>query len=174
MSRHISVFIEIAQFSNQKLEYDLEENKLVLDRVLSYPYSYPFPYGFIPNTLGEDGDELDVLVIGGGVDHLTHGSFCQAHIVGALLMEDEKGMDEKILVVPFEHSKNGTSTLEDIDAKDLEHVSWFFTNYKSDPRDPSRWSRVFDLVGRDAAIDLYRIGIQRALDLVTPSGEANV
>jgi inorganic pyrophosphatase len=174
MSRHISVFIEISQFSNQKLEYDLQKNKLILDRVLSYPYSYPFPYGFIPNTLGEDGDELDVLLIGGNVNHLTPGSFCQAHIVGALLMEDEKGKDEKILAVSFECSKNGHIKLEDIDTKDLEHVSWFFTHYKSDPRDASRWSRVFEVVGRDAAIDLYRAAIQRALDLVVPSGDSNV
>uniref|UniRef100_A0A6C0K4S4 inorganic diphosphatase n=1 Tax=viral metagenome TaxID=1070528 RepID=A0A6C0K4S4_9ZZZZ len=174
MTRHISVYIEIAKFSNQKLEYDLGENKLVLDRVLSYPYTYPFAYGFIPNTLGEDGDELDVLVLEGGDHLLLPGSFCHCHIVGALLMEDEKGQDEKLLAIPYEKSLEGTVSLTDISSVDLQNIHWFFSNYKSDIREPSRWSRVSDFVGREAALDLYRAGVQRALDRLLSVGDQQV
>lgn len=175
MARHVSVFIEIAQYSNQKFEYDSLENKLHIDRVLTYPYHYPFPYGFIPNTLGEDGDELDVLVIGNS-QTLSPGSFCQCHIIGALLMEDEKGMDEKLLAVPYEDSLQGTMTLENVASVDLQNIHWFFSNYKSDQRDSSRWSRVYEFVGREAALGLYEAGILRSLKSImkTYSNDMNV
>ena len=59
----IKVYIEIEQFSNQKYEFSRETNQLELDRVLPYPYFYPYSYGFIPNPVAMDGDDLDALII---------------------------------------------------------------------------------------------------------------
>ena len=63
MTGPVKIYVEIEQFSNQKYEWNKETESLELDRVLPYPYFYPFSYGFIENTLAQDGDELDALII---------------------------------------------------------------------------------------------------------------
>ena len=93
----IKVYIEIEQFSNIKYEYDKNSNKLIIDRILDEPFKYPFSYGFIPNTLADDNDELDALIITD--KKLVNDAYYDVYIIGCLVMEDEKGMDEKILCV---------------------------------------------------------------------------
>jgi len=63
MANPVKVYIEIERFSNQKYEWNKSTESLELDRVLPYPYFYPFAYGFIENTTAEDGDELDALIV---------------------------------------------------------------------------------------------------------------
>ena len=98
----VKSILEIEQHSNKKWEYDRTADTLFLDRVLPYPYYYPYAYGFFPNTLGNDGDELDMLYITDTpyVNYNTIKTTIGGYIVGGLVMEDEKGMDEKIFVVP--------------------------------------------------------------------------
>src|SRR5512136_922753 len=94
----IDVVIEIPKGSRNKYEYDEQLGTFRLDRVLYSSVHYPTDYGFVPNTLAEDGDHLDVLVI------VTEPTFTGCHIlvrpVGVLSMRDEKGVDAKILAVP--------------------------------------------------------------------------
>ena len=150
----VTVYVEIEKHSNLKYEFNKETGQLELDRILSYPYFYPYPYGFIPNTKSLDGDEIDVLIV-------SEGTFCKntcmkGFIVGALIMEDEKGMDEKLLVVT-EDDYNSVKDIKDLEQKTLDDIHWFFTNYKK--TDEKRWSRVSDFVGRDEAIDLYNASV---------------
>merc|ERR1711966_432309 len=94
----LDIYIEISLGSNLKYEYDKEYSKLRLDRVLSSSMIYPGNYGYIPNTLAQDNDELDALVI---VPYsILPGTILKCKVIGALIMEDEKGLDEKIIVVP--------------------------------------------------------------------------
>ena len=81
-----------------KYEMDKESGAVFVDRILFTPMFYPCNYGFMPNTLSDDGDPVDVLVV--GRHELAPGSVIRAVPVGVLMMEDEKGGDEKIVAVP--------------------------------------------------------------------------
>lgn len=152
----VKVIIEIERHSNQKWEYDRVNDRLYLDRVLNYPYFYPYSYGFFPNTLGNDGDELDVLLITEKRYQNYNDSKIEIEgiIVGGLMMHDEKGEDEKIFVVPLDeiesyYNKTGLEL-------QLMHddIIWFFSNYKS--REEGKWSRVEHLLNREDAVNVYR------------------
>jgi inorganic pyrophosphatase len=150
MGNPIKVYIEIEQFSNQKYEWNKTTDKLELDRVLPYPYFYPFAYGFIENTLAQDGDELDALII---TDKpVKKDAFYSVRIVGVLVMEDEKGMDEKILCV-LENDAERIKDILDIHETDRMNIHWFFTNYKKST--PGKWSRVHSFETRTQAVQIY-------------------
>lgn len=95
----VDVIIEIAKGGHIKYEYDKEKNMLVCDRILHTPMKYPFNYGFIPNTLSEDGDPLDVVVLMD--DELVPGCMIRCKIIGYLDTKDDAGNDPKIIVCPI-------------------------------------------------------------------------
>ena len=95
-----NVIIEVPKGSNNKYEYYAEKDIFKLDRVLYSSVHYPGCYGFIPQTLGGDGDPLDVIVLTG--EPMITGSVLNARPVGFLKMTDDKGQDEKILAVPID------------------------------------------------------------------------
>jgi inorganic pyrophosphatase len=158
----VNVIIEIERHSNMKWEYCRETGELELDRILPYPYFYPYAYGFFPDTLGNDGDEMDVLFITETpfVNYNTIRASIGGYIVGALVMEDEKGMDEKIFVVP----ENEIAAFREMDHnaknKIYEDVVWFFSHYKSKD-DGKRWSKVHRIVDEWEAIQLYKESVER-------------
>ena len=144
----VDVFVEIEQFSNMKYEFDKKENKLILDRILEEPFVYPFAYGFIPNTLADDMDELDALIISYN-KNIKQNNYYKCKIIGGLIMEDEKGMDEKILCVLEEEY----DTIKKINYMEKNDIHDFFTNYKNKNKD--KWSRVHNFVEVSDAINLY-------------------
>lgn len=146
----VEVFIEIEKFSNQKYEVNKETGELELDRILPYPYFYPYAYGFIPNTLAMDGDDLDALIITD--TPLKKNNIYKSRIVGVLVMEDEKGMDEKVLCVLDEDSIN-INDISDFEPDVLDNVKWFFKNYKN--KTPEKWSNVIGYENKKYAIRLY-------------------
>jgi inorganic pyrophosphatase len=147
----VNVYIEIEQFSNQKYEFNKEKGELELDRVLPHPFTYPYAYGFIPNTLAEDGDDLDALIVTN--TPLEKGKEYKTRIVGVLIMEDEKGMDEKILCV-LEKDYETIQDIGDLPESSLENVKWFFENYKK--KDNGKWSKVSGYETKDDAVKLYK------------------
>jgi inorganic pyrophosphatase len=149
----VTAYIEIEKHSNIKYEYDHNLKKLVVDRILPYPYFYPFSYGFIPQTKADDDDELDVLLLTDQKCHInTH---YDVYIVGALVMEDEKGMDEKILAILCDDISGSTiRDIDDISDEIKDNIHWFFSNYKS--KTPNKWSKVHGFVNKEQAIELYQ------------------
>jgi inorganic pyrophosphatase len=125
----VNVIVEIPKGSQNKYEYDKEKNVFRLDRVLFSPFHYPGDYGFIPNTLAEDKDPLDALVL---VSHPTFpGALIEAKPIGALKMKDGKDNDEKILCVPlydqrFSHLKD----IRDVQEPVALEIAHFFRVYK--------------------------------------------
>ena len=120
----INVVIEVPANSAVKYEMDKESGAVFVDRILFTPMFYPCNYGFMPNTLSDDGDPVDVLVV--GRHELAPGSVIRAVPVGVLMMEDEKGGDEKIVAVPevlgsFRHVLDDAFGGENDDEKDLDH-----------------------------------------------------
>ena len=130
-SDHGSVlaFIEIPRGSRNKYEYDEERGVFQLDRVLYSSVHYPTDYGFIPDTLAEDGDHLDILVL---VQEPTFsGCMIEARPLGGLDMADEKGPDFKVLAVPvgdprFSHYRS----LDEVGEHWLKEIETFFSTYK--------------------------------------------
>jgi inorganic pyrophosphatase len=129
-SKLINVIIEIPKGSNNKYEFDLESNSIKLDRVLSTEMTYPADYGFIPNTLADDGDPLDVLVL---ISNSTFpGCIIEARPIGVLKMRDQNGEDYKIISVANKDPYyNDIKKLEDLPKAFLEKIKVFFKQYKT-------------------------------------------
>lgn len=148
----VKVYIEIEQFSNVKYEYNKKLQELEVDRILDQPYVYPYAYGYIPNTLADDGDDLDVLILTNLP--LKNDAFYSAYIVGALQMEDEKGQDEKVLCVLKGDYQKNTKDIENITPEVKENISSFFANYKNTT--PNKWSKVGGFINKSEAVKLYK------------------
>ena len=127
----INVVIEIPYGSNIKYELDKESGAVVVDRVMYSAMFYPANYGFVPNTLSNDGDPADVLVL--NEYPLQAGSVIKARLIGVLVMEDESGMDEKLLAVPvskIDPRYDNIKSLEDLPKITLDRIKNFFETYK--------------------------------------------
>lgn len=144
----IEVFVEIPKGSRNKYEYDHERHVMRLDRRLFSATVYPADYGFVPDTLGEDGDPLDALVL---LDDPTFpGCLVRAHPVGVFWMSDEKGPDAKIISVPVDDARSGrVSDLSDLPPHLLDEIAHFFEVYKM--LEPNKESSTRGYEGREAA-----------------------
>jgi inorganic pyrophosphatase len=105
-----------------------------------------------------DGDDLDILIITD--KHLLNDCFYHVFIIGVLVMEDEKGMDEKILCV-LEDDYTKIQNITDLDESILDKIHWFFSNYKNNQHD--KWSNVIRYDNREHAIDLYNKSIIKTI-----------
>ncbi|MBD2362611.1 MULTISPECIES: inorganic diphosphatase [unclassified Anabaena] len=126
----INVLIEIAGGSKNKYEFDKELQAFALDRVLYSSVKYPYDYGFIPNTLADDGDPLDGMVI---MDEPTFpGCIIPARPIGFLEMIDGGDRDEKILCVPDKDPRyTHVKSLRDVAPHRLDEIAEFFRSYKN-------------------------------------------
>ena len=125
----IEVFIEIPKGSRNKYEYDHERHVMRLDRRLLSATTYPADYGFIPETLGEDGDPLDALVM--LEDATFPGCLVPARPVGVFWMEDEKGADAKIICMPDRDPFwDGFHEISELPEALLAEIEHFFNVYK--------------------------------------------
>lgn len=125
----IPVLIEIPKGSRNKYEYDKERGVIMFDRMLFSSVHYPSDYGFIPDTLAEDGDPLDALVL--VWEPTFPGCMIEAKPIGVFIMEDEKGPDEKILAVPImDPLWNHINELDEAPPHLLREIEHFFSIYK--------------------------------------------
>lgn len=124
----VNTVVEIPEWSRLKVEWDRQRAVFMLDRVEPKIFAKPCNYGFIPQTLDEDGDELDTLII--CPEPLTTGVWLEARIIGVLRFEDDGEVDDKVVVVPADNRDDDRiNSLDDIPqlVKQLEH---HFTHYK--------------------------------------------
>ncbi len=126
----INVVIEIPTGSNHKIEWNRKLACFELDRVEPAIFAKPCNYGFIPQTLDEDGDELDALVI--TEQPLTTGVFLKARVLGVMKFVDDGEVDDKIIVVPEDDRNNGNAykTLEDLPVQLIKQLEFHFNHYK--------------------------------------------
>lgn len=126
---NLNVIVEIPKGSRNKYEYDKEKRMFKLDRMLFSATHYPADYGYIENTLGDDGDPLDALVI--LWEPTFPGCLIEARFLGHLDMEDEKGRDEKVLCVPLTDPHwNNLREISDVPSHLLKEIEHFFAMYK--------------------------------------------
>ena len=138
----IYVVIEIpANSAPVKYEIDKESHSVFVDRFMATAMFYPANYGFIPNTLGEDGDPLDVLVV---TPHpVIPGSVVSARPIGVLHMSDEAGQDAKLVAVPHDKLSalyRNVKEAEDLPALLMQQIQHFFEHYKD--LEPGKWVKV--------------------------------
>lgn len=158
--KEIYVVVEIPQGSNVKYELDKENNLLFVDRFLHTSMVYPFNYGFIPQTLAEDGDPLDVLVL--CENQVFPGSVIVAKPIGVLIMEDENGKDEKIIAVPLpkvDPVEGIYDNVDDIPDGLKNKIKHFFEYYKT--LEPGKWVKVKRWLGKKKAEEIIIKGVKR-------------
>lgn len=150
----INVFIEIPKDSNIKYELDKESGVIMVDRFLYTAMSYPFNYGFVPNTLSEDGDPIDVLVL--SEYPVAPGTVIPSVVIGMLEMEDEEGIDTKVLAVPTKKvdPDYGEFTIETLPEAMKNKMKHFFENYKT--LEPGKWVKIKEWKGKEVALEAVK------------------
>jgi inorganic pyrophosphatase len=158
----INVFIEIPQGGLPvKYELDKTSGALFVNRFLHTTMFYPGNYGFVPQTLAEDGDPVDVLVVSQVA--VVPGAVVRCRPVGALMMEDENGKDEKVIAVPVEQLNPyyaGIRTVDDLPKILRDQIAHFFRHYRD--LEAGKWVKVERWAGPDEAAQLIRKAIERA------------
>ena len=142
------VTIEVPKGQRNKYEVDHKTGRLRLDRYLYTPMGYPTDYGYIEETLGEDGDPLDALML---LPESVHpGVIVQGRAVGMLKMVDDAGGDDKVICVPAgDHRWDHINDLADVPADELDAIKHFFIHYKD--LEPGKFVEGADFVGRAEA-----------------------
>lgn len=157
----VNVIVEVP-LGGQPIKYELDKaaGTLVVDRFLYTPMSYPGNYGFVPHTLSEDGDPIDVLVC--NTRELVPGCIINVRPIGVLVMEDNAGQDEKVLAVPSAHLTkryDGIESFADLPEITLKQIEHFFEHYKD--LEQGKWVKVGDWGGPDEARRLIVEAIER-------------
>ena len=126
----INVVVEIPAGSNHKIEWNRKLAVMQLDRVEPAIFAKPTNYGFIPQTLDEDGDELDVLLV--TEQPLATGIFLEARVIGVMKFVDDGEVDDKIVCVPADDRNNGNAykTLADLPQQLIKQIEFHFNHYK--------------------------------------------
>ncbi len=155
----ITVVVEIPEGSSHKIEWDRHVGVMKLDRVEPKVFAKPTNYGFIPQTLDEDGDELDVLLITDSP--LSTGVVVDARVIGVMKFVDDGEVDDKVIAVPSDDRNNGDAiqTLEDIPAQLIKQIEFHFNRYK-DLKKPGS-TVVKEFAGLDEAKTVIHDAIER-------------
>lgn len=154
----VNIFIEIPQGGNIKYELDKDSGVVFVDRFVYTAMSYPFNYGFIPGTAADDGDPVDVLVVSS--QPVQAGVVIPSVVIGMLEMEDEEGIDTKLVAVPTQKIDpiNGVykdvSELPEILRNKMKH---FFEHYKE--LEPGKWVKVREWKSAEVALEEVKKGI---------------
>lgn len=157
----LNVIVEVP-LGGEPIKYEIDKTSgaLFVDRFLYTPMRYPGNYGFIPHTLCGDGDPLDAIVMNSRP--LIPGSVVRCRPVGVLVMEDENGEDEKIIVLPvakLTRAYDGIRDVGDLQGIQIERVRHFFAHYKD--LEGGKWSRVDHVGDVEEAKALIKQSIDR-------------
>jgi len=155
----VNVIIEIAMASDPiKYEVDKETGALFVDRFVGTAMHYPTNYGYVPQTIAGDGDPVDVLVL--TPFPIVPGAVIPCRPIGILNMEDESGLDGKVLALPTQKILplyNHINKLEDLNPSQLNIIAHFFEHYKD--LEEGKWVKVLGWEGKDAAVKEIMDGI---------------
>ena len=151
MSDTLHILIEIPAGSNIKYEQDEENGRIYVDRFVPTPMFYPENYGSVEGAKGKDGDLLDALVLTS--QPIAPGCWIKARVIGMLEMEDEGGIDHKLICVPAKTKQDvvfgAYNDLSDIPQWRLDRMKHFFEHYKD--LEPEKWAKINKFVGKAEA-----------------------
>ena len=157
----VNAVIEVPMYGGPvKYEFDKDSGALLVDRFIGTAMHYPCNYGFVPHTLGEDGDPIDILVMTSAP--LMSGTVIACRPIGILNMEDEAGGDAKLLAVPgnkISQLYHHVTDYSDLPRAQLDEIAHFFEQYKS--LEPSKWARVDHWSDADEARATVTASVER-------------
>ncbi len=158
----VNVIIEVP-VGGEPIKYEMDKaaGTMFVDRFLYTPMRYPGNYGFVPHTLSEDGDPIDVLVP--NQRPIVPGAVIACRPIGVLIMEDEKGQDEKVIAVPahrLTRRYDKVKTHEDLPQITLDQITHFFEHYKD--LEQGKWVKVVRWGDAEEAKRLITEAIERA------------
>jgi inorganic pyrophosphatase len=134
----LNMVIEVMSNSRDKYEYNLKWEAFVLDRIIPSSVVFPVEYGFVPQTWFEDGDPLDIMAL--SYEPLEVGCIAKVKVIGVLVIEDEEGIDPKILSVLVNDARfEGYKDISDIHKHELVEIQEFFETYKR--LEPHKWAK---------------------------------
>ncbi|MCW4007397.1 MAG: inorganic diphosphatase [Candidatus Bathyarchaeota archaeon] len=135
---HLNMVIEVTSASRDKYEYRPEWEAFVLDRIIPSAVIFPVEYGFVPQTWMDDEDPLDIMAL--SFEPLEVGAIAKVRVIGALIIEDENGIDPKILsVLENDRRFEGYKDISDIHKHELVEIQEFFETYKR--LEPHKWAK---------------------------------
>lgn len=158
----INVVVDIPKGSGNKYEYKEDEGYFKLDRTLYSPMFFPFEYGFIPQTMSEDGDSLDVVLL--TTFPTFSGCVIGARPIGVLLMKDEAGTDNKIVAVPLEKVDprfKEIQKIEDLGEHIKKEIELFFADYKKLEKEKYKLVKIKGWRGIEEAKKIIKKAIEK-------------
>lgn len=158
MSDTVKVLIEIPEGSKVKYELDEETGEMVVDRIMPTAMGYPVNYGLIEETKGQDGDALDALVFIS--EPVVPGVIVNCKVIGMLEMEDEEGIDHKLICVPAKTKIDpfcgAWESLDDIPEAKKKQIRHFFEHYKD--LEEGKWVKLNEWKGKEEALEVLEAG----------------
>lgn len=159
----LNVVIEVVSGSRDKYEYNSEWEAFVLDRIIPSSVVFPVEYGFVPQTCFDDGDPLDIMIK--SFAPLTVGCIVKVRVIGALVIEDEKGIDTKILsVLANDRRLEGYHDLNDIQKHELNEIQEFFQTYKR--LELHKWAKVKEWKNSKDALKTVEYAMEKFRKLI--------
>ncbi len=153
----LNMVIEVTSDSRDKYEYNPKWGAFVLDRIIPSSVIFPVEYGFVPQTWYEDGDPLDIMAL--SFEPLEVGAVARVRVIGALVIEDENGIDPKILsVLENDRRFEGYKDIADIHKHELVEIQEFFETYKR--LEPHKWTKTKGWRNAAESMDIVENSIQ--------------
>jgi inorganic pyrophosphatase len=154
----LNMVIEVTSGSRDKYEYNTEWEAFVLDRIIPSSVVFPVDYGFVPQTSFDDGDPMDIMVL--SYAPLTVGCIVKVRVIGALIIEDEAGLDAKILsVLVSDRRFEGYHDITDVHKHQLIEIQEFFETYKR--LEPHKWAKVREWKNAQQAWEVVNYAMEK-------------
>jgi len=163
--KEINMVVDIPRDSRSKYEYDEEAGHFKLDRVLYSPLFFPFEYGFMPQTISEDGDALDIALI--STYPTFSGCVIRVRPIGVILMQDEAGTDNKIVAVPLDNVDprfKEVQKIEDLGEHLKKEIELFLADYKKLEKDKYESVKINGWADKEKAEEIIKESIKRYED----------
>jgi len=160
----LNMIVEVISGSRDKYEYNVKWETFVLDRIIPSSVVFPVEYGFVPQTWFDDEDPLDIMAL--SYEPLEVGCLVKVRVIGALIIEDEKGEDPKILSVLVDDARfDGYKDISDIHPHKLREIQEFFETYKR--LEPHKWVRFKEWKNAEEAMKIVEYAIKKFNELET-------
>jgi inorganic pyrophosphatase len=154
----LNAVVEVVSGSRDKYEYNREWEAFVLDRIIPSSVVFPVEYGFVPQTWYDDNDPLDIMVV--SYEPLEVGCIARVRVIGALIIEDERGKDPKILSVLTDDARfEGINDINDIHGHRLREIQEFFETYKR--LEPHKWVKIKEWKNMETALEIVQYAAKK-------------
>jgi inorganic pyrophosphatase len=158
----LNIIIEVTSGSRDKYEYNIKWENFVLDRIIPSAVVFPVEYGFVPQTWFDDNDPLDIMVL--SFEPLEVGCMAKVRVIGALIIEDEEGLDAKILSVLVNDARfEGYNDITDVHAHQLKEIQEFFETYKR--LEPHKWAIAKEWKNAEEAKQIVKYAMKKYREL---------